>query len=90
MYEIMMKLKYLLFCIPKTHKLSEYQATDDVMIISDVWRTTYTTPIRPIKLCDIILKKNLIAVAAAFLCNLIRISPVKPLSYEVISERPFK
>lgn len=54
MYEIMMKLKYLLFCIPKTHKLSEYQATDDVMIISDVWRTTYTTPIRPIKLCDII------------------------------------
>lgn len=72
MYEIMMKLKYLLFCIPKTHKLSEYQATDDVMIISDVWRTTYTTPIRPIKLCDIILKKiYLIAVAAAFLCNLI-------------------
>lgn len=57
MYEIMMKLKYLLFCIPKAHKLSEYQATDDVMIISDVWRTTYTTPIQPIKLCDIIFKK---------------------------------
>lgn len=34
MYEIMMKLKYLLFCIPKTHKLSEYQATDDVMIVT--------------------------------------------------------
>lgn len=34
MYEIMMKLKYLLFCIPKAHKLSEYQATDDVMIVT--------------------------------------------------------
>lgn len=33
MYEIMMKLKYLLFWIPKTH-ISEYQATDDVMIVT--------------------------------------------------------
>lgn len=35
MYEIMMKLKYLLFFIPKTHiRISEYQATDDVMIVT--------------------------------------------------------